>query len=146
LSYRATAGTSSTRRDVDVKYDWEQQRVTGVFQDVKVDRPLEPGTQDDLSVQIALMVELLRGHSPQLFLLLDEKSARKYHYTRESTETIQTTLGPVATVVYASQAEYSPRTTRFWCAPERGYIPMRVEQKKDNDVEWTMQIQSLKRD
>jgi hypothetical protein len=146
LSYRATAGTSSTRRDVDVKFDWEHLRVTGTYQNKPVDRPLQPGTQDDLSVQIALMVELMRGHSPETFLLLDEKSARVYHYTRENTETIPTPLGQVSAIVYRSQAEYSPRATRFWCAPDHGYIPMRVEQKNDGSVEWTMQLQKLTRE
>jgi hypothetical protein len=146
LSYQAKAGTSSTRRDIDVKFDWEHQRVTGVFEDAPVDRQLQPGTQDDLSIQIALMVELLRGHTPDTFLLLDEKGARKYRYTRESAETIDTKLGQLETIIYSSNAEYSPRTTRFWCAPSRGYIPMRVEQKKDNSVEWTMQIETLQRE
>jgi hypothetical protein len=146
LSYKATAGTSSTRRDVNVTFDWEHQRVTGVYQDKPVDRPLQPGTQDDLSVQIALMVELLRGHSPEQFLLLDEKSARLYHYARENTETIGTPVGQVSTVIYRSQADYSPRATRFWCAPDHGYIPMRVEQKADGSVEWTMALQKLRRD
>jgi hypothetical protein len=48
--------------------------------------------------------------------------------------------------VYRSQKTGSPRVTRFWCAPSRGYIPMRVEQKKGDDVQWTMQVQSVKRD
>jgi hypothetical protein len=146
LTYKAVAGSSSTRRDVNVTFDWGRQRVTGVYQDKPVDRPLQPGTQDDLSVQIALMVELLRDHSPEMFLLLDERSARLYHYARENTETIKTAIGQVATVVYRSQADYSPRTTRFWCAPDHGYIPMRVEQKNDGKVEWTMQLQQLRRD
>jgi hypothetical protein len=54
-------------------------------------------------------------------------------------------MGDVHTVVFKSQKKYSPRITRFWCAPDRGYIPMRVQQKRDDDVQWTMEIQSLKR-
>jgi hypothetical protein len=54
-------------------------------------------------------------------------------------------MGDVATVVYRAQKTYSPRITRFWCAPDRGYIPMKVEQKKGDDVQWTLQIQSLTR-
>ena len=36
--------------------------------------------------------------------------------------------------------------TRFWCAPDRGYIPLKVEQTRGKDVEWTMEIRSLKRE
>jgi hypothetical protein len=52
----------------------------------------------------------------------------------------------VDTIVFASQKAGSSRLTRFWCAPSLGYIPVRVEQTKGNDVQWTMQAQSIKRD
>jgi hypothetical protein len=146
LSYQASDGTSSTRRAVEVKYDWEQGRLTGVYEDTKVDLPLTPGVQDDASVQVALMVELLRGHTPEHFSLLNKNAVREYRYVREGEATLQTPLGKIATVIYRSDRENSPRVTRFWCAPSRGYIPMRVEQKRGNDIEWSMEIRSLTRE
>jgi hypothetical protein len=146
LHYKADDGTSSTKRDADVQFDWEHNRVTGVYEGVQVDMPLQPGIQDDLSVQIALMVELLAGRTPDQFLLLDKNSVREYRYTREGEESLSTPLGQLDTVIYRSQKKGSPRVTRFWCAPSRGYIPLRVEQKKGDEVQWTMQVQSAKRD
>lgn len=146
LSYEADDGTSSTKRDADVQFDWEHGRVTGVYEDVKVDMPMQAGIQDDLSVQIALMVELLAGREPQQFQMIDKNTVREYRYTRETQESVSTPLGKIDTIVYRSQKTGSPRVTRFWCAPSRGYIPMRVEQTKGDDVQWTMQVQSVKRD
>jgi hypothetical protein len=146
LSYKADDGTPSTKRDIDVKYDWDAGRVTGVYEDVKMDLALKPGFQDELSVQIALMVELLNGKTPEKFLLLDKNSVREYQYARDGEETISTPFGDVATIVYSAQKQGSPRITRFWCAPSRGYIPVRVEQKRQDNVEWSMQIRSLRRD
>ena len=146
LSYQASDGTSSTRRAVDVKYDWEQGRLTGVYEDVKVDLPLTPGVQDDASVQVALMVELLRGRTPEHFSLLNKDAVREYRYVREGEATVQTPFGKIATIIYRSEREGSPRVTRFWCAPWRGYVPMRVEQKRGDDIEWTMEIRSLTRE
>jgi len=146
LSYEASDGTSSTRRAVDVKYDWEHGRLTGVYEDVKVDLPLTPGVQDDASVQVALMVELLRGHTPEHFSLLNKDAVRDYRYVREGEATVQTPFGKVATIIYRSERENSPRVTRFWCAPWRGYVPLRVQQKRGDDIEWTMEIQSLTRE
>jgi len=108
--------------------------------------PLQPGIQDDLSIQIALMVELLAGREPHQFQMIDKNTVREYRYTREAQESVSTPLGKIDTVVYRSQKTGSPRVTRFWCAPSRGYIPMRVEQKKGDEVQWAMQVQSLKRD
>jgi len=145
LSYQGDDGTSSTKRTIDVKYDWEKHRITGVYEQTPVDLPLTPGVQDDSSVQVAMMVELLAGRTPERFSLLDKNSVREYIYTREGEEKLQTELGPVQTVIYRSQRKNSPHVNRYWCAPERGYIPMRVEQKRGDEVQWAMEIQSLKR-
>jgi hypothetical protein len=145
LSYKADDGTSATNRDANVTFDWDHQRVTGVYEDAKVDMALQPGVQDDLSVQIALMVELLRGRTPDKFLMIDKNTVREYRYVREGEETLSTAIGQIPTIIYRSQKQNSPRVTRFWCAPSLGFVPLRVEQKRDNDVQWTMQVQSLKR-
>jgi Protein of unknown function (DUF3108) len=146
LHYKADDGTPSTKRDADVVFDWEHNHATGVYEDEKVDMPIQPGLQDDLSVQVALVVELLAGHQPERFRLIDKNTVREYHYTREGQESVATPFGNVDTIVFASQKAGSPRLTRFWCAPSLGYIPVRVEQTKGNDVQWTMQAQSIKRD
>lgn len=145
LSYNADDGTSSTKRDADVKFDWEHNRATGIYEDTPVDMPLQPGIQDDLSVQIALMVELLAGRTPDQFQMIDKNTVREYRYTREGEESLSTPLGTLATVIYSSQKKGSPRVTRFWCAPSLGFIPLRVEQKRGTDVQWAMQVQSVKR-
>jgi hypothetical protein len=146
LSYRAKAGGGSTRRDAEVTFDWNARRVTGVYENAKVNMAIEPGIQDDSSIQVALMVELLRGEIPQGFTLLNGNSVRKYRYTREGEASLKTPFGEVPTVIYRSEHEGSPRVTRFWCAPQRGYIPMRVEQTRGSEVEWTMNILTLKRE
>jgi len=146
LSYQAGDGTSSSKRTIDLKYDWSAGRVTGVYEQTAVDLPLTPEVQDDASIQLALMVALLAGRVPDHFSLIDKNSVREYRYAREGEATLDTPLGQVHTIVYRAQKAYSPRITRFWCAPERGYVPMKVEQTKGDDVQWTMRIQGLKRD
>lgn len=146
LSYKGDDGTGSTKRKVDVEYDWEKHRVTGVYEDTPVDLRLTPGLQDESSVQIAMMVELLNGRTPEHFSLLDKNSVREYSYVREGEETLKTPFGEVATVVYRSQRANSPHVNRYWCAPEHGYVPVRVQQKRGDDVQWTMEIQSLRRE
>jgi hypothetical protein len=145
LSYNGTAGTSSTKRDIHATFDWDLGRITGVYEDSKLDQPLAPTTQDDLSIQIALMYELLSGRTPERFLLLDKTEARGYNYTRERQETLSTAIGSVSTIVYKSMKDNSMRATRFWCAPDRGFLPMRVQQTNGDNVEWTMEIQSARR-
>ncbi len=144
VSYQS-GGNSAAGASIALKYDEQAHRVTGNYQGTAVDLPLTPEVQDDGSVQLALMVELLAGRTPHSFQLIDKNSVREYKFAREGEATVKTPMGDVATVIYRAQKTYSPRITRFWCAPDRGYIPMKVEQKKGDDVQWTLQIQSLTR-
>jgi len=144
-SYKATDGTAADKRGVDLKYDWTSLKLTGTYEQTKIDLPLTPDVQDDASVQVALMVEQLGGRTPDHFSLLSGNKLRVYHYKREGEATVKTPFGDVATVIFSSQADYSPRITRFWCATDRGFVPMRVEQKKGDDVQWTMEIKSFSR-
>jgi hypothetical protein len=143
-SFRSEGGDAS--KAVNLKYDWQSHKVTGSYEGTAVDLPLTPQVQDDGSVQLALMAELIAGRTPQGLQLIDKNSVRDYSFKREGEATLTTPMGPMATVIYSAQKAYSPRVTRFWCAPGSGYIPMKVEQTKGDDVQWTLQIQSLKRD
>jgi uncharacterized protein DUF3108 len=144
LSFKADGSGDS--HNADVLFDWSAGRASGVYEGTAIDMPIKPGIQDDLSVQIAMMLELIHGRTPDQLSMISKNSARDYRYRREGTESLATPLGQVDTVIYTSQHPGSPRVTRFWCAPAMGYLPMRVEQKRIDKVEWSMQIRSLKRD
>jgi Protein of unknown function (DUF3108) len=143
LSYKSEGGESS--KSVELSYDWAAQRVTGTYEGTAVDLPLTADVRDDASVQLALTVELLAGRTPKSFRVIDKDGTRQYEFARDGEATLQTPLGAIATVVYRSQKAGSPRITRFWCAPERGYIPLKVEQTRGEEVQWTLEIESLTR-
>ena len=145
LTYRAEDGSDSTDRDSDLAFDWEKGRATGIANGHRVDMEVPEGTQDDLSVQVALMYELLAGRTPAGFRVFDEKGVREYGYFHEGSATLDTPLGAVQTEIYRSQRDGSPRATRFWCAPAYGFLPMRAEQRRKGEVEWTMDIRRVSR-
>jgi hypothetical protein len=142
-SFKSSGGDPG--KSIELNYDWQTHKVTGTYEGTKVELPLTAQVQDDGSVQLGLMVELLAGRTPPTVQLIDKNSVREYEFTRDGEATIKTPMGDVRTVVFKSQKKYSPRITRFWCAPDRGDIPMRVQQKRDDDVQWTMEIQNLTR-
>jgi Protein of unknown function (DUF3108) len=143
LSYKSSGGESS--KSIDLVYDWAAHRITGSYEGTQVEQPLGPGVQDDGSVQLALTVELLAGRTPASFRIVDGNGTRQYQFARDGEATLQTPLGAIPTVVYRSQKAHSPRITRFWCAPDHGYIPLKVEQTRGEDVQWTLEIESLTR-
>jgi hypothetical protein len=145
ISYVGDDGSSDTDRDVSLKFDWEGNRVGGVAEDRPVDQPIQPGVQDSLSVQIALMCALAAGHSPKSFKLIDKDEVKEYQYTHEGTEVLDTSIGKLDTVIYKSQKAGSNRFTRLWVAPSLGYLPVRAEQVKRDKRELQLRIKSVER-
>lgn len=143
-SYVADDGSRSTGRDVRLEFDWKRSRATGIAEERPVDLALQPGVQDALSVQIALMHALARGETPESFHLVDESRLKEYVYTREGTARIDTALGTFDTVVYRSQRPGSNRLTRTWHAPALGYLPVRAERVRGERLEWQMTIREFR--
>jgi hypothetical protein len=145
VSYRADDGTDDTRRDVSLTFDWAAMRVRGRAEDKPVDVALRPGAQDGMSVQIALMLDLQRGGSPDGFWLIDRNELKQYEYTGEGVARIATALGELDTVIWSSRRPGSERVTRVWYAPSLGYLPVQAERRRGGKLEWQMRITRLSR-
>src|SRR6185369_8644848 len=64
-------GPNDDDQDQNIVFDWAAGRARGTAEGKRVDLPLQPGLLDTLSVQVALMHELLAGRTPERFVLLD---------------------------------------------------------------------------
>lgn len=145
LTYKVLTADTPAPNDVNLTFDWHAGHVTGQYESSPIDLPVPQGTQDGLSVQIALVFELIRGRSPQEVTVLDGTSTRQYTYTREQDEVLDTKMGRIATVIYKSSKVNSAKVTRLWCAPEFGYVPMRVEQRTEDGKVFEVLVQSTRR-
>ncbi|MBK7116747.1 MAG: DUF3108 domain-containing protein [Proteobacteria bacterium] len=140
--FTADDGASSTSKDQDLRFDWTTQRVTGVAEKRRVDLPLKPGVLDTMSVQIALMHELLAGNTPRYFVIVDKGRIKDYNYTAVGEEKLVTPIGEYRTLVFRSTRPGSDTGTYFWCAPELGYLPLKVERREGSKVQWSMALQT----
>ena len=143
--FTADDGSRSSSKDQQLEFDWNRGRVTGVAERKQVDLPLQPGLLDTMSVQVALMVDLLAGRVPDRFVLVDKDRIKDYVYTTEGRETLTTAVGEHQTVIFRSSRPGSKNGTLFWCAPELGYLPLKVERREGKDVKWSMSVKEVER-
>ncbi len=136
MQFTADDGAGSSSRDQKLDFDWSRGRVSGVFERKPVDLPTQTGLLDSLSVQVALMNELIaRAHAATF-----RAGGQGPHQGTTSTpgereETLTTDIGEYRTVIYRSSRAGSDKTTVFWCAPELGYMPLKVERRDGKRVE-----------
>jgi acyl-CoA synthetase (AMP-forming)/AMP-acid ligase II len=58
----------------------------------------------------------------------------------ESLETVRSAIGEYRTVIFRSARPDSKNGTYFWCAPDLGYLPLKVERRDGKEVQWSMAV------
>jgi len=139
--YRAEDGSST----VSLDFDWNANRARGTSENKPVDLSLKDGTQDVMSIQVEVMLDLKNGNLPKTFQILDKDEIKEFIYTQEGTANIRTELGQLDTIIVSSQRTGNNRILRMWFAPSLGYIPVQAERTRDGKLEFAMRIKTLKR-
>lgn len=145
LTFDFNDGSSSSNKDVRFTFDWVRNVVRGQVDGQPIEMPVPPGTQDTASVQVAMLVDLLAGRSPQSFPILTGKRLREYRYWPEGTATVQTPHGRHEAVAWANQRDGSVRLTRVWHAPGLGYLPVQAIQFRKGHAETVMKLVRFER-
>lgn len=143
LEWHLEDGKSSADKDGKLQFDWTRNVATGVVEGKDIELPLEPGLQDRLSIQIDVVTSLLRGQEPGTIPLIDNNRIKRYDYVKKGTETIETQLGKLDTVLYESTRQGSDRQSRFWMIPKMEFLAARAEQIRKGKVETVMVLQSV---
>jgi hypothetical protein len=138
-------GTDEKDRPIDLTFDWQKKRVTGVAKESAVDLELPDGAQDAMSLQIASLRNLASGKLENKVWMIEGTKLKDYELSLEGNARIETELGELDTIVYVSRRPNSDRLTRTWVAPALGYLPVRAESIRGKKTEVTLLIQSVDR-
>ena len=130
--------------DVMAQFDWKIGQVTGMAKGRLLDLKLQPGTQDPLSVQIAIMLKLEAQDAPNSFWMLNTDEIDRFQYVRHEETTLDTPLGKLRTILYTSHERGSDRTTYLWLAPALDYMPARAEQHVKGSTQVSLEIQAFR--
>jgi Protein of unknown function (DUF3108) len=149
--FRVTAGrvepltfqAGGAGNDVMAQFDWKVGQVTGMAKGKLLDLKLQPGTQDPLSVQIAIMLDLQAQAAPESFWMLNTDEIDRFEYRRHEQATLDTPLGKLRTILYTSHEPGSNKTTYLWLAPALDYMPARAEQRVKGSTQVALEIQAF---
>ncbi|MEO8016183.1 MAG: DUF3108 domain-containing protein [Pseudomonadota bacterium] len=138
-------GVDEKERPINLTFDWQKKRVTGVAKEKAVDLEVPDGTQDAMSLQIASLRDLASGNLHATAWMIEGNKLKDYELHLEGNARIETELGALDTIIYVSRRPGSDRFTRTWVAPTLGYLPVRAESVRGKKTEVTLLIQSVDR-
>jgi len=139
------AGADEKERPINLTFDWQKKRVTGVAKEKAVDLELPDGAQDAMSLQIASLRNLASGQLAGSVWMIDATKLKEYELHLEGNARIDTELGELDTVVYTSKRHNSESFTRTWVAPALGYLPVKAQRVDGKKVLITLLIQTVEK-
>jgi hypothetical protein len=133
-------GSRSGEDNFHIEFDWERRVAMVDSAEARRELALPEAALDRGSLQVALMHDLATTGAARALKLADEDGIVEYEFTDNGTATMPTGSGTVATRVLTQQRTGSSRVTSLWVAPELRFLPVRIEQRRDGEVQTTFEL------
>jgi hypothetical protein len=125
-----------------LEFDWGKHVAVISDKDGRREIALQDMSLDTGSLQVALMQDLITtGHAGKYVLAND--GADVYEYVDKGEAMTMTWLGLIATHSFVRQREGSTRSSWIWAAPSLRWLPVRIETRKDDEVQTSFTLMSV---
>ena len=124
-------------------FDWAAHQVKTIKAgEVKL-RELPDNTFDRFVIQLAVRQWVIQhagaGKPPPLDVkVVDHRRIKAYRFVLAGKEKVQTPAGSFDTLLVERVDDKPGDSLRFWVSPERGYIPVKVQQYDDGELKLQM--------
>lgn len=130
LEYNYKNNSDEKIREVKLLFDWDKKRVTNIINGDPWHMALAPGLQDKLLFQLKMMQDLKDGHEQLKYSVADGGKIKEYIIEKVGNEIMKISLGQFNTVKLRRIT--STKTTIWWCAEQLHYLPIKIQQKKQD--------------
>jgi hypothetical protein len=136
-------GSRKGDKNQHVEFDWQRRVAVVTSEDGRREVALDDRSLDRGSMQVALMRDLATTGKPGSYQLASDDSPQPYVYVDNGDATTATGLGSLQTRAFTQQRENSSRATLFWFAPKLAFLPARIEQRRNGEVQTAMTLASV---
>ncbi len=121
---------------IDLTFDWDTNEVAGTVGEDDIALQLGGIAYDQVSIQYALMHDLLNQSVNTEYVLFDVDKMRVAKVTDAGSKQVKTRAGSFAAIGVRHQKKGSSRVTTLWCVEELGYLPVIIEQHKKGKLKF----------
>jgi len=132
--YRSIDQISSDKTDATVRFDRVSGVIAGDVNGKDVEFPLNEAVFDRVSIQYQLMHALATGKNDDAYTLYDIDELKDLEISFLGEREISTPSGRYSAVGVQHQSKGSSRVTTLWCAASLDYLPVLIEQHKNDKL------------
>ena len=142
-TYELTDTIRSKPRQSSATFDWDNLLLSGYYKDRKFELPLNNYVIDRVALQIAIIVNNQQGNNSSEYYILDRDKVLKVQVSNKEIVNIRVPFGNLRPLKLSMQVNNQESINSLWLAPELGYIPIKIAQKKDGKTVFSASLSQL---
>jgi len=138
------------KKNQNISFDWSNNKalkISGSYKNRKYNLSSEQAVWGRQLLPLLMSQKLLsaKPDSTQTFHITDKGSLQKYIYTLEGTESIYLSGKAYPALKYKIKKQASESWSYTWLSSEHYYLPLKIEQYKDGELNVNMQMTHFNR-
>lgn len=144
--FNYTFESGEHRQNRNIKFDWEKGEATIKRRGKETKFKLKDGMVDRLLLQLKVILDLANKKLKPEYIAIGKRKPRSYHFEKNETESVVTPAGTYKTVVMTGiqKRRKGDRVTRYWCAGKLSMLPVKIEQYRNGEVSFEMNLISVR--
>lgn len=142
-TYELNDTIRSKPRQSSATFDWDNLLLSGYYKDRKFELPLNRNVIDRVVLQIAIMLNTQQGINSTELYILDRDKVKRVQINQKMSVNIRVPFGQFEAIEIEHVSEGSDSINSLWLAPELGYIPVKLTQKKDGKTIFSASLSQL---
>jgi hypothetical protein len=143
LEYWFEDGSRSGEDNWHLVFDWQRRVATVTTMEARREIAVPDVALDIGTLKAAVMRDIAANGAPGPYQIADEDSVGTYEYTDSGPATLQTGVGSLETNLFVQRREGSSRSTWLWVAPTLGFLPVRIEQRRNDEIQTSFLLQTV---
>jgi len=119
-------------RKINLRFDLDENIVKGNIDNETIRLEFDQATYDRESLKYALMHYLLNNKKLVNFKLIEDNELKQLLITSIGTKLIKTPYGEFEAIGIKHSGVNSSKESILWCVEKLGYLPVRIEQYRNN--------------
>lgn len=143
LEYWFEDGSRSGEDNWHLVFDWERRVATVSTAEARREVAVSDAALDIGTLKAAVMRDLAVRGAPGPYEIAGDDGVSTYEYTDSGPATLATGVGSLETTLFVQHRAGSSRSTWFWAAPTLGFLPVRIEQRRGDEIQTSFLLQSV---
>lgn len=143
LEYWYEDGSRSGEDNWHLVFDWERRVATVSTAEARREVAVPDAALDIGTLKAAIVRDLAARGAPGPYEIAGDDGVSTYEYSDSGPATLVTGVGSLETKLFVQHRAGSSRTTWLWAAPKLGFLPVRIEQRRNDEIQTSFLLQAV---